>query len=831
MAGIDFAKLSGPPAADRETHPRAIWAALSSKISRFEYLRDVQREVFDKWYAERNKPDLVVKMNTGNGKTVVGLLLLKSSLNEGLGPAAYLTPDTYLAEQVLGTAKDLGLAVSNDPRDSAVLQGQAILVATVHTLFNGRSKFGVGTEGRKIRLGSVLVDDAHACLSAVEQQFELRIPATHPAYKKLRDIVDASLSQQYPVGVLDLRDGDTTAALMVPPWNWFDLGPGVTSILHDHRDDDELQWSWPLIKNVVPLSRCVVSTDEVQVKPPLPPIEQIPSFVQAKRRIYLTATLADDSVLVTHFGANADSVVKPITPSTADDIGERMILVPQEFRPEWTEDSIKEYLVELSTRTNVVVIVPSARRSKWWEHNAKAVLSIANLQAGISTLKDSKSGLTVLIGKYDGVDLPDDACRVLVIDGLPEAYSGMDRVESAALEDTWAMSGRQLQRIEQGMGRGIRSRNDYAVVMLMGTKLVRRLHDPAAMQYFSPATRVQLAFSQLIIKQLKSGTVQDFKDVVDQCLHRDQGWVDASRNALIGVTYGDGTVSPTAQPRRRAFDLASQQRYQEAADAEQQAINALAADVQTRGWLRQQKAAYLHPINPLAAQNLQVNALDDNRSLLKPNQGVTYVRLKGKAGDQAAEAASFLSSRYGSPGDLLIGINGILADLTFDPAPTTVEPFEQALADLGEHLGFASQRPEKNFRRGPDVLWQLGSTEYAVIEAKNNVVTDFIRKHDAGQLSVSVSWFEDQYDQPSTAIPVMLHRSNKPAYDAFVPQGTRIVTTGGMERLKTAVRAWGTALASDGSFDNPDRMGQQLAQHKLNGRQALLNYAIGANAI
>ena len=35
-------------------------------------------------------------MNTGGGKTVVGLLMLKSCLNEGVGPAVYVTPDNYL---------------------------------------------------------------------------------------------------------------------------------------------------------------------------------------------------------------------------------------------------------------------------------------------------------------------------------------------------------------------------------------------------------------------------------------------------------------------------------------------------------------------------------------------------------------------------------------------------------------------------------------------------------------------------------------------------------------------------------------------------------------
>ena len=37
-----------------------------------ELLRDVRREVFDEWYERRSEGDLVIKMNTGNGKTLVG---------------------------------------------------------------------------------------------------------------------------------------------------------------------------------------------------------------------------------------------------------------------------------------------------------------------------------------------------------------------------------------------------------------------------------------------------------------------------------------------------------------------------------------------------------------------------------------------------------------------------------------------------------------------------------------------------------------------------------------------------------------------------------------
>ena len=60
-----------------------------------------------------------------------------------------------------------------------------------------------------------------------------------------------------------------------------------------------------------------------------------------------------------------------------------------------------------------------------------------------------------MINKYDGVDLPDEACRILVVDGLPDVRRLIDRREQAILGSSDRYRSRQVQRIEQGMGRGI----------------------------------------------------------------------------------------------------------------------------------------------------------------------------------------------------------------------------------------------------------------------------------------------------------------------------------------------------------------------------------------
>ena len=75
---IDLGKINSGNTSDTVLHPREIFTTLPNKDeNKFEFPRDVQTEVWDNWFSRRDKKDLVIKMNTGNGKTVVGLLILR----------------------------------------------------------------------------------------------------------------------------------------------------------------------------------------------------------------------------------------------------------------------------------------------------------------------------------------------------------------------------------------------------------------------------------------------------------------------------------------------------------------------------------------------------------------------------------------------------------------------------------------------------------------------------------------------------------------------------------------------------------------------------------
>lgn len=332
---IDFNKLAHGEQAPLIS-PRDIFASLPRRAAGFGYLRDVQGQVLDAWEKRKSDRDLLIKMNTGTGKTAVGILMLQSSLNEGLGPALYVSPDNYLARQVRQQVKTgLGIDTLDDPECSAYLRGEAIAVVNIHKLINGKSVFGgpASTRARPLKIGTVVVDDAHAALATTDAQCTVKIPADTAAYDKLFDMFRDDLERQSNGTLLDIETGAVGAMLRVPFWAWAAKTSKVSRILHACRDDDDLMFTIPFVMDMLPICQAVFTAHSVEIKPPLPPVGLIESFAAAKRRIHLTATLADDSVLVTHFDAQPAAAEHPITPLSAADLGDRLILARRRSTP------------------------------------------------------------------------------------------------------------------------------------------------------------------------------------------------------------------------------------------------------------------------------------------------------------------------------------------------------------------------------------------------------------------------------------------------------------------------------------------------------------------
>lgn len=822
IMAIDFSKIIlGTQNNDLE--PRDIFMSLPSKDKKYEYPRDVQSDVWKKWFEQRQNKNNIIKMNTGSGKTTVGLLILKSCLNEGVGPAVYVVPDGYLVDQVCSEAQSLGIETSTDEKDLGFIRNQSILVINIHKLINGKSVFGM-RNSNNVKIGSIIIDDAHACLSTIKDQYTLSIPNDSEMYSEILNLFSESLKNQCANKFTELCTKDKRDLFMlVPYWEWQQHQNDVYRIISSNIDDgDSLSFSLPLLKEYFQFCDCIVSSNKIEISIKSIPISNITSFAQAQRRIFMTATLADDTVLSSELGLYPEDVPNIISPDKANDIGDRLIIMPQVRNLRISDTEIKERISNYAQVNNVVVLVPSKKRAEFWADVSNMELTVENMKDGVQQLKNGHVGLAVLINKYDGVDLPDDACKILVIDGLPPMDSLYDQFERNANPNSSRLKCEQIQKLEQGMGRGVRSNSDSCAVILMGKDIGETIYGNNGVNYFSKATRTQLDISEKLCDQLDTFDIDGIMSICNYSLNKDTNWIMLSKSALSSVEYETHPNFNTYQVSiRRAFDKAERFQYDEAVMCIDNEIN-ITTDKELKGLLLQYKAEFQNFIDVEASQETLLSANSFNRMLLNPIKGIVPKKYSAKISDQSRSILDYINDNHMTPTGFNIKVDSVLNDLCFKSVSS--KKFEAAIKELGLILGLGSTRPEEEFGSGPDNLWELDNQQFVVIECKNEATADLIPKKDCNQLNGSINWLDDHYHGHQECFPIMIHNSSVFAHDCSPESRIRIIDEILLDNLKAAVRSFAISITNKFGFNDVMSITASLKANKLIGSMIVDNY-------
>ncbi|WP_242121249.1 DEAD/DEAH box helicase family protein [Sphingomonas lacusdianchii] len=816
---IDFGALLDDSEA-APINPREIFQTLD-KDKAFDFLRDVQRDVLDGWFARRTEKDTVIKLNVGAGKTTVGLLALQSCLNEGVFPAVFVCADRMLVEQVVHEAGRLGIGVTTEPKDPDVRSGSKILVTNIYRVFNGLSVFGVAKAGEKIAIGAIVIDDAHACLRTLERQFRLTIPNGHPVYEWAVARFEDAIKQQSPRSFHRIKAGDHADYVEVPFWAVREASSDLLEQLTKHESEDAFKYVVPFIGEALALCRVIIGGTEMEVSATYPWTDLVNSFRRARRRVYMTATLSDDTILATHFGADPDVLKAAVTTPSAT-MGERMILMPQQLNSEITLADVKGMLKDFSKQHNVVVIVPSKQASEEWIEVADQILIGDDVAEGVARLRSSHVGLTILINRYDGIDLPEGACRVLAIVGLPEAASLVERADMTVLNASGVTLHRQVQRIEQGMGRGVRSVEDHCAVVLFGSALTERLLSAEGKAMLTSATAVQLELSLRLAKQIEkaaAGTidVSTVATVIDRCLDRNNEWRKSARTALLKAEGSDVLrFDRTQVALKTAVDQARDGDSRLAARTLQPVVSS-AQDGDTRAWLLNRLAHITDFHDRAEAQRTLKAAYNLNRSVVRPIEGINYERISTQSEAQAASSARFLKLRGMELADRVVFATDLTEDLAFKRV--SYRKFEAAIRDLGLAIGVLSQRPEEDYHEGPDNLWRLPGREYLVIECKNESEAEGgIAKGDLGQLGQSMEWFQQRYGATEPVIPVVIHPLSHVGPTATAIPGCRVIDGHRLRLLRQSFLDFVKATSEE-VISDPAALHEQLATHGLTGER------------
>lgn len=822
---VDFKKRLGAAKRPKPTDPITLYETLD-RASDKGPLRPAQVSVLGNWNNRKaSEKDFIVKLHTGQGKTLIGLLMLQARLNEDSRPAVYLCPDHFLIAQTRAQAKQFGIATCSDDGalPEAFLDGKSILVTSVQKLFNGKTKFGLGS--RSTEVGTVLMDDAHACADKIRQACTISLPRSYQAYGALKSLFASDLEQQGAGTFADIENEERGALLPVPYWAWSNLESEVAEILAAESSREEIAFAWPLLKDMLPRCQCVVSGQAIEIEPYSAPLDAFGSFANADMRIFMSATVTDDAFLVRGLKLKPETITKPLTYDDETWSGEKMIVIPSLIHEDLDDHFVQKKFgtAHEGRQSGFVALVPSFARAKPWETHGATVARIGTIEELVSDLRNGARDKTlVLANRYDGVDLPDAACRVLIFDGRPFSESLIDLQAEQVRPNSQATLMRTVRSVEQGLGRSVRGEKDYSVIILSGTDLVRLVRARSTKELFSPQVARQieigLEVSKLAKEEVANGEKEPEKvliDLIRQCHVRDEGWKAYYAEEMDAF-----------EPRGSSAELLNVFAQELKAEDAFAAGDAVAAATvlqnmldngdfknEDTAWYLQESARYQYTSDRVESSRLQKAAHKKHRRLLKPSSGVTVNKLSLINQTRTERIAAWLGG-FGDYDDLNVTISEIIGRLRFG---VKADSFEAALNELADALGFAAERPDKDWKEGPDNLWALDDQNYLVIEAKSEVKTDRaeINKNEAEQMNRSAAWFEKHY-KGMTATRLIIHPAKKIASEAAFTHSVLGVTENDLRKFERACRGFFKAFeAQELGSVSASFIQQQIDAHEL----------------
>jgi hypothetical protein len=102
--------------------------------------------------------------------------------------------------------------------------------------------------------------------------------------------------------------------------------------------------------------------------------------------------------------------------------------------------------------------------------------------------------VAVMANRYDGIDFPDDQCRLLIMDGLPGATNLQERFFLSRMGARLLLLDRIRTRVVQAVGRCTRSTTDYSAVLVFGEDLLTYLSKRENQEFLHPELQAEITF-------------------------------------------------------------------------------------------------------------------------------------------------------------------------------------------------------------------------------------------------------------------------------------------------------------------------------------------------
>lgn len=708
-------------------------------------------------YAEghQDTPDLALELPTGTGKTLPGLLIAEWVRRKTAGPVIYATPTKQLARQVAATAEREGVPVSNltgsakhwDPADEASVEGgEAIGLTTYSAVFNSSPKL---PEPRLL-----VFDDAHAGEQFVGNEYGISIRRydDEDAYLEVLEALKPFLS-----GLLIQRlEGEPDPGahhqvrLILPAVDQTALtkiDAALAGLTKPHS------YKFAMIRSGLAACCVYLSYGGIQIRPMIPPTYENHIFARAKQRIYLSATLGSGGELERAFGRR-EIVRMPLPTKTPPRSGRRLFVFPDLVKG-GDAIGLTKQIIGLTDKALVLsqeTVANAEAAATALAGDGVPVMGRDHLeQHGLESFAAAPTGVLGLANRYDGLDLPGNACRIVVLGGKPDAVGLQERFLSERAEANAALAERLRTRIVQGAGRCTRGPNDYAVVVVLGSDIMKYFSRPENLRALEPELQAEVEFGW----QNSRGVAPDeLIENVEMLLEHGADWREQGEPAVAEFRQDAVKVEPpgtdalgkAAALEVEAWQLAFGGDWIGASEKLQEAVPHVgpAATRGYRGLLLYLAGVWLH----LGAQDetqrsrsrrlVRDAALAANRS--------TWLKEMRELPD--AESVPLVPEDIVAVNHVVARLRGQLKPKQINAALTEMQEglaqdeatqYERGLTILGSFLGAEASKPKGQGRC--DSAWVWGTAIWMTIEAKSE-------EHDDGLLPLKdVRQANTQLDQ------------------------------------------------------------------------------------
>ena len=546
---------------------------LFRSLARREYPTEMphQRAILETYVANgMNCSDVALQLPTGSGKTLVGLLIAEWRRRKFEERVVYICPTRQLVNQTANQAiNTYGLDVlrftgrkqNYPPTDVAHYKStKQIAITTYSSLFNTNPFF--------CDADTIIIDDVHAAENYIASMWSLEIDFRTEEHKELYTVLANTLKPHISKINYSRLIGELTSELdsywvdKLPTPLLFKIHDELVDILEVHTTEIELRYPWSLIKDHLKACHIYLSTQNILIRPLIPPTWHHAAFNNAHHRVYMSATLGEGGDLERLTGR--ENILRLPAPQGFElqGVGRRFFMFPGMSLEQHKYENLRLNLMKTAGRS--VVLTPSQSacdiiRNQVIEKLGYELFSANDIEESKSKFINSANAVALMAGRYDGIDFPKDECRLLCVDGLPQAMNAQERFIMSRMGAAILFNERIQTRVLQAVGRCTRALQDYSAVYVTGSELQDYLTNRKHWKYFYPELQAELNFG---VEQSMEVTETEFKEKFAIFLINGKEWADVNEEIVSNSKNLERSPFPSLDELTNS--IKSEVRYQKA---------------------------------------------------------------------------------------------------------------------------------------------------------------------------------------------------------------------------------------------------------------------------